>query len=279
MQDNPKQHNASDYAIGDIQGCYRSLQRLLEHIQFNDRCDRLWFVGDLVNRGPASLEVLRFIKSLPIKPRITLGNHDLHLLSLLFDPKAKPHHSDTLHDIFTAPDRDELGHWLRQQHLLYCDLNLNVVMSHAGIPPIWDLLQAQTYAAELEAVLRSDEFSDFLIQMYGNKPDQWSNALTGIPRWRLICNYLTRMRYCYADGRLAFGYKKAIQGAPADYYPWYATPDRKAVESDIIFGHWAALDGVCPDARIHAIDTGCVWGRHLTALRIQDKARFSIRAE
>ncbi len=272
-------NQAFDYAIGDIQGCYDSFQHLLEHVQFDDRRDRLWCVGDLVNRGPHSLKVLRFLKSLPIKPRITLGNHDLHLLGLLFDTDAKPRDEDTLNDILNAPDRDELGDWLRQQHLMYWDKTLNVVMSHAGIPPIWNLSEAQRYATELESVLNGDQIRLFLSDMYGNKPDQWSKNLAEIDRWRLICNYFTRMRYCYSDGRLALSYKKDIQHAPDNFYPWYAVPERPNIEANIVFGHWAALNGACPHDAIYAIDTGCVWGRHLTALRLQDMQRFSIPAQ
>ncbi len=268
-----------DYAIGDIQGCYDSLLTLLDHIQFDDRRDRLWLVGDIVNRGPESLAVLRFIRSLHQTPRITLGNHDLHLLGLLFSTKATSRDEDTLEAILKAPDRDEIGDWLRHQQILYFDSTLNVVMTHAGIPPIWPLKQAQKYAAELENVLQGDFFKDFLNDMYGNKPEKWSNELTETARWRLICNYFTRMRYCHADGRLALGYKKDIQHAPKDFYPWYATPERLDIESDIVFGHWAALNGACPHPHIHAIDTGCVWGRQLTALRLQDKRRFSVQAQ
>lgn len=272
-------NEASDYAIGDIQGCYDSLQHLLENVQFDDRRDRLWCVGDLVNRGPHSLKVLRFIKSLPIKPRITLGNHDLHLLGLLFHTKTKPRDEDTFHDILNAPDREELADWLRQQHLMYWDKTLNVVMSHAGIPPIWHLSEAQQYATELENVLHSDQIHVFLSDMYGNKPDRWSKNLTGVNRWRLICNYFTRMRYCYSDGRLALSYKKDLQHAPDNFYPWYAVPKRPNIEASIVFGHWAALNGVCPDKKIYALDTGCVWGRHLTALRLQDMQRRSVPAQ
>lgn len=267
-----------DYAIGDVQGCYDSLQRLLEHIQFDDHLDRLWFVGDLVNRGPLSLAVLRFIRSLPITPRITLGNHDLHLLGLLYRTKTKIREEDTLNDILTAPERDDIADWLRHQHLLYWDESLNVVMTHAGIPPMWTLLEARQYALELENVLKTDDLCNFLSEMYGNQPNQWSKKWVGPARWRLICNYFTRMRYCHADASLALSYKKDIEHAPHHYYPWYATPHRIEIDANIVFGHWAALNGLCPHPRIYAIDTGCVWGRQLTALRLQDLQRFSIPA-
>lgn len=269
-------HNVSDYAIGDVQGCFDALQRLLDRLDFNEHTDRLWFVGDLVNRGPQSLEVLRFIKNLPLQPRITLGNHDLHLLSLMFTQRAPDPSEDTLQAILTAPDCDELGHWLRKQSILYHDLALNVVMCHAGIAPIWDLTQASGLALELESALAGENFRDFLTHMYGNKPNHWSPELTDMSRLRVICNYFTRMRFCRADGALALQYKGDIANAAADLYPWYEVPNRIPIEADIVFGHWAALAGVCPNPHIHAIDTGCVWGRTMTALCLQDKQRITV---
>lgn len=266
----------SDYAIGDVQGCYDALQRLLECIDFNEHTDNLWFAGDLVNRGPQSLLTLRFIKNLPLKPRISLGNHDLHLLSRIFLPDAYCGTSDTLQNILSAPDRDELGTWLRKQALLHHDEALQVVMTHAGIAPIWSLSQAKGYALELETVLASPHFCDFLMQMYGNKPNHWSPDLPKMERLRLICNYFTRMRYCYIDGSLDFSYKGSFKNVPIPHYAWYDVPNRCNIEADIVFGHWAELQGVCPNPKIHAIDTGCVWGGALTALRLQDKQRFSV---
>lgn len=272
-------HAWYDYAIGDVQGCFDELLRLLDRIQFNEKVDRLWFVGDLVNRGYKSLEVLRFIKQLPLKPRITLGNHDLHLLSLLYTDKKPNSLDDTLQAILEAPDRDELGDWLRKQSILYYDKELNFVMCHAGIAPMWSLSQAILLARELESVLASDDFCEFLTHMYGNKPDQWSNDLSGLSRLRVICNYFTRMRFCHADGKLALQYKGDIKNSPKDLYPWYAVPNRIDCSAEIVFGHWAALDGLCPHPSIHAIDTGCVWGRTMTALRLQDKYRISVTSK
>ncbi|MDP3562453.1 MAG: symmetrical bis(5'-nucleosyl)-tetraphosphatase [Legionellaceae bacterium] len=269
--------NGYDYAIGDVQGCFDTLQHLLDKIHFNEFKDRLWFVGDLVNRGPQSLEVLHFIKNLPIEPRIALGNHDLHLLNLIFTDKA-PDQGDTLTAILTAPDCEALGHWLRKQAILCWDSKLQVVMSHAGIAPMWDLAQAKKLASELEHALRSDGFRDFLTQMYGNTPIQWSESLTGISRLRAICNYFTRMRFCHADGSLALEYKEDILNAPMGIYPWYAISNRVEIDEDIVFGHWAALEGQCPHPRIHAIDTGCVWGKTMTALRLQDMQRVTVSA-
>lgn len=265
-----------DYAIGDVQGCYEPLQRLLELINFDDKADRLWFVGDLVNRGPESLAVLRFLHELPLTPRITLGNHDLHLLGSLFGSRPWKGHDDTIQEILQAPDGELLGHWLRKQSILYYSDELQIVMTHAGIAPLWDLPQAMSLAKELEDVLSGDNFCDFLTHMYGNEPDIWSDDLVGMKRLRTITNYFTRMRFCTTQGGLDLTYKGTLIDAPATLYPWYATPQRKEINVDIIFGHWAALMGACPSPQIHAIDTGCLWGGQLTALRLQDKQRFAV---
>lgn len=265
-----------DYVIGDVQGCYEPLQRLLDHIRFNEQFDRLWFVGDLVNRGPESLAVLRFIKSLAITPRVTLGNHDLHLLSMLFGTNHRANHDDTLNEVLTAPDREELGHWLRKQAVLFHDEHLNVVMCHAGIAPAWDLATAKALAHELEVVLSGDDYTDYLNDMYGNEPDHWSADLTGHARLRVICNYFTRMRFCDARGHLVFTYKGTVEDAPKNLYPWYLVPGCHDIQADMVFGHWAALRGNCPRPRVHALDTGCYWGGQLTALRLQDMKRFTV---
>lgn len=265
-----------DYAIGDIQGCYEPLLRLLDHIQFNEHNDRLWFVGDLVNRGPQSLDVLRFVKNLPLKPYVTLGNHDLHLLGKLFTDSPRQNQDDTLQDILTAPDRDELGHWLRQQSILHHDEALKVVMCHAGIAPAWSLAQAKQHALELELVLSGPDYRSFLTHMYGNSPDCWADELYGMERLRLITNYFTRMRFCDAQGRLLLHYKGTLAAAPKAMLPWFAVPNRCDIDVDIVFGHWAALQGHSPNPRIHAIDTGCYWGGPLTALRLQDRQRFHV---
>lgn len=266
----------SDYAIGDIQGCYAPLLHLLDKIQFNEREDRLWLVGDLVNRGPQSLEVLRFIKNLPISPRITLGNHDLHLLSRIY-LNSSANRDDTLQTILKAEDKEELGDWLRSQSLLFHDQNLNIVLTHAGIAPIWSLDQAKASAKEVESALTSDLFLDFLKHMYGNQPDLWSPDLKGFERLRIITNYFTRMRFCNAEGRLIMHYKGTVEEAEQNLIPWYLVPHRKTIPADIVFGHWAALKGRCPVQGIYALDTGCYWGGELTALRLQDRTRFSVK--
>jgi bis(5'-nucleosyl)-tetraphosphatase (symmetrical) len=265
-----------DYVIGDVQGCFEPLQRLLDHINFDEHADRLWFVGDLVNRGPQSLSVLRFIKNLPLTPRITLGNHDLHLLAKLFCAQSLQNRDDTLHEIVTALDAHELGHWLRKQPILYHDPELNIVMCHAGIAPVWSLSQAKALSRELEQVLSGEHYRDYLAAMYGNMPDYWSDDWVGMDRLRVICNYFTRMRFCDAQGHLMFMYQGTIAQAPDHLYPWYMVPCRHNIEADIVFGHWAALQGICSHPRIHALDTGCYWGGQLTALRLQDKRRFEV---
>lgn len=269
----------ADYAIGDVQGCYKSLVALLDKIQFDEAHDQLWFVGDLVNRGPDSLAVLRFVRSLKRKPYITLGNHDLHLLCEIFLPHKKNKlraADDTLSEILQAPDKLALGHWLRQQPLLCYDEALNVVMTHAGIPPTWTLGEARQHATYLEKTLSGDNYLDFLSHMYGNTPNHLSHGLSTQDKLRVICNYLTRMRFCDTHGNLELTIKTTPDDAVADYYPWFELPERVTIDADIVFGHWAALKGVCNTPRVHAIDTGCVWGGTLTALRLQDKQRFSV---
>ncbi len=267
----------ADYAIGDVQGCYEPLQRLLDRINFEPFTDRLWFVGDLVNRGPHSLKVLRFIKALPLAPRITLGNHDLYLLAKIFTESAWQNFDDTLACVTAAEDSKALGHWLRNQSILYHDKSLNFVMCHAGIAPLWDLAQAKAYAKELENTLRGDNYMNYLANLYGNEPHCWNDSLSGIPRLRALTNYFTRMRFCTSKGGLNLNYKGTLEKAPSDLIAWYLFPDRKLIHAEIVFGHWAALNGKCNNERIHAIDTGCVWGKKLTAIRLQDRKRFSVR--
>ncbi|MGV3739845.1 MAG: symmetrical bis(5'-nucleosyl)-tetraphosphatase [Gammaproteobacteria bacterium] len=269
----------ADYAIGDVQGCFDSLRYLLDKIQYNEREDRLWFVGDLVNRGPKSLEVLRFIKNLPIPARICLGNHDLHLLSLVYTDRRLQPYDPSLQQILDADDCEELCAWLTQQPLLHFDPDLNVVMVHAGIAPQWNLAEAQAYAKELEQVLNGPERNHFLQNMYGNIPNAWSDESSGIKRLRLICNYFTRMRFCFVDGSLDLEYDGTVDKAPKDLYPWYETPNRQAISASLVFGHWAALAGQCFLPGIFALDTGCVWGGSLTALHLQDQRRVGVPAQ
>jgi bis(5'-nucleosyl)-tetraphosphatase (symmetrical) len=254
------------YAIGDIQGCYSALRRLLDKIDFEPVRDRLWLVGDLVNRGPQSLAVLRFVKSLGQRAITVLGNHDLHLL-VVAAGHVKQHHGDTLNAILRAADRDELLDWLRRRKMMHAAGRYAMV--HAGLLPQWSIAQALQLAREVEAALQRDDHDEFLRQMYGNKPDRWRANLTGIDRLRVITNVLTRLRLCTAAGRMEFAHKGAPTATPRGYRPWFAAPHRRNRSTKIIFGHWAAL-GLYTGANVIGLDTGCVWGRDLTAFRLAD---------
>lgn len=262
------------YAIGDIQGCYESLQRLLEKIAFNPEADKLWIVGDLINRGPDSLATLRFLYSIRDSIEFVLGNHDLHFLAVAYGLRKKGQ-GDTLDALLNAPDRQQLIDWLMQGKLLHTDETLGFTMVHAGIPPVWSLHQAQAHAREVEAVLQSRYCKDFLSSMYGNQPNRWKNKLIGMDRLRLITNYFTRMRFCSEEGTLELETKENMSSAPAGFAPWFSFRDRKTVNDKIIFGHWAALEGRANTANVFALDTGCVWGGSLTALRLEDQQTFS----
>ena len=263
----------STFVIGDVQGCYDELQALLAHIQFDVAKDTLWFTGDLVNRGPKSLEVLRFVRHLP-RVICVLGNHDLTLLALAYTKLTLRHH--TLDDILNAPDKEDLLNWLRQRPLLYQDDIFNCILVHAGIPPQWHMEAAIRYAQEGEANLSSNHYRDLLNNMFGNQPDRWDNRLTGWERLRFIINGLTRIRFCDKEGNLVFNYKGTIAEVPAHLIPWYRFPLRKLENKKILFGHWAALQGQTDVPYVAALDTGCYWGGALTALRLDDGRSFSI---
>jgi bis(5'-nucleosyl)-tetraphosphatase (symmetrical) len=264
----------STYAIGDIQGCFEPLQRLLDKLAFNPAHDRLWLAGDLINRGPSSLQTLRYLHSLGPAVTAVLGNHDLHFLAVAQGYK-RPSSSDTLTELLNAPDRQALMTWLRHRPLLHTDPVLGYTMVHAGIPPIWTLAQANTYAREVEAVLQSEHSNRFLANMYGNQPDQWHPELTGVARWRLITNYLTRMRFCSAQGQLELDNKSA-NSPSGDFLPWFAHPHHACRHERIVFGHWAALEGKACASNVTALDTGCVWGGTLTALTLETGQRTSV---
>ncbi|MDH5180113.1 MAG: symmetrical bis(5'-nucleosyl)-tetraphosphatase [Gammaproteobacteria bacterium] len=253
------------YAIGDLQGCYSDLQRLLEKLQFNPQQDRLWFAGDLVNRGPESLQCLRFVKSLGDRAITVLGNHDLHLLAVAAGMKEAK--DDGLDKITAAHDSAELLDWLRRQPLLHHDRQHSLVMVHAGIYPFWNLPQAQSCAKELEAVLSGDHYHDFLHVMYGNEPARWEDGLQDWDRLRFICNSFTRMRFCNTDGRLDLVDKGKPGSQIQNYMPWYAVPGRKTAHIPVLFGHWSTLGDPAVN-NIYPLDHGCVWGGQLTALRI-----------
>lgn len=264
------------YVIGDVQGCHDELQALLVQVCYTPEQDQLWFVGDLVNRGPQSLHVLRFVKNLGPSARCVLGNHDLHLLAVAAGC-GRYRDSDTFEDVLAAPDRDELLSWLSHVPLLHHDAVTGCTMIHAGLPPQWDLAQATACAAEVEAVLRGSTRDEFLRQMYGNEPSLWSDELRGMPRWRFITNCFTRLRYCDAHGRLALAEKAAPGSQPAQWLPWFAVPQRRSQNLNLLFGHWSTL-GTYSAPGLHALDTGCVWGGSLSALRIdgQEYRRVSV---
>ncbi len=257
------------YAIGDIQGCYDDLLRLLEVINFNPHEDKLWFAGDLVNRGKKSLETLRFIKGLGDAAVCVLGNHDLHLLAIAYlHKKAKK--KDTLNEILHASDKDELIDWLRKRPLFH--YNNHYGLLHAGLPPQWTISQAKMMAASLENVLRADDYLEFFKVMYGNKPDLWSNKLEGVERLRFILNCFTRIRYCDAQGRLDFHDKGKPGTQQSHLQPWFSFKSRKNIDLKIIFGHWSTL-GFYEDKYCCGIDTGCLWGGQLTALKLGETTK------
>jgi bis(5'-nucleosyl)-tetraphosphatase (symmetrical) len=252
------------YAIGDVQGCYAELQRLLQRIGFDPAEDRLWFTGDLVNRGPDSLATLRLIKSLGRAAVAVLGNHDLHLLAVAYGA-SRTRNKDTFSDVLQAPDRDELLDWLRRLPL--CHHEDRYLLVHAGLPPQWNLTAARNHAREAEAVLAGDGCGEFLHQMYGDHPDCWSDDLRGWDRLRFIVNSLTRLRYCDAHGRLNFTEKGAPGSQPRGLFPWFEVPGRKSAGAAILFGHWSTL-GFRVVKSCYALDTGCLWGGELSALRL-----------
>jgi bis(5'-nucleosyl)-tetraphosphatase (symmetrical) len=260
------------YAIGDIQGCYAELRRLLEQIRFDPAQDQLWLVGDLVNRGPDSLQVLRFVKSLGDSAITVLGNHDLHLLAVA-EGVAKLHRSDTLDELLNAPDRDELLTWLRQQRLFHAEGDY--VLVHAGLVPQWSVEQAASLAREVENALRGDDYAVFFDRMYGNTPNCWNDALTGYKRLRIIVNAFTRMRICTPQGEMEFKFKGEIEKIPEGYMPWFDVPKRKSKDAIVIFGHWSAL-GLKLEPNIIALDTGCLWGGPMTAIRLEDRLLYQV---
>lgn len=265
----------STYIIGDVQGCFDSLQALLKHIHFNPAIDRLGFVGDLVNRGPKSLETLRFLMCLK-NPLIVLGNHDLHLMVLYYYLKTIKHHEHhsiphNLHAILEAPDCHALIQFLLQQSFLIHEKNF--VMVHAGIPPQWSIKKASQLSAEVQKIMCHDP-NEFFKHLFGNHPTTWHDQLIGWDRIRYIVNALTRLRFCTKDGVLDLE-NKTDQTINKTYQPWFSWVHPK---KDIYFGHWASLNGVCNQPNIYALDTGCAWGHQLTAIRLGDKKRFSVES-
>ena len=256
------------YAIGDIQGCYHAFQALLARIGFNQNTDRLWLVGDLINRGSGSLEVLRWCYAHQDSLTVVLGNHDLHAL-VVAEGIVAQHKGDTLNALLEAPDRDVLLHWLRHQRLMYQEGEY--LMVHAGLLPQWTADEAIAYAAEVERVLHGSDYLSFLTHMYGNQPDHWNDKLTGMDRLRVITNAATRLRICSVQGQMEFKFKGELQDIPDGYMPWFDVPTRATKEVQVIFGHWSAL-GLRQRDNIFALDTGCLWGGKLTAMNLENKA-------
>jgi len=255
------------FVIGDLHGCLDPLKQLLDKIQFNPGDDTLWFVGDLINRGPQSLETLRFVKSLGDSAITVLGNHDLHLLGVMHGVRSVST-KDTLDDILNANDLDEITDWLRRRPLLHHDADLQVTMVHAGIHPKWNLKTAMELAVEVETVLRHDQIEERLPRLFGNKPCKWSKKLGKWDRRRFALNVFTRMRYCTSEGKLDFSSTAAPAKAPKSLVPWYKVAERKTIPGRIVFGHWSshpayAVSNVVP------MDRGCVWGGALTALELE----------
>jgi len=260
------------YAIGDVQGSFEELGALLGSVGFDGNRDRLWFVGDLVNRGPASLATLRFVRDLGGRALTVLGNHDLHLLALAYG-FAKRREDDTLEDVLAASDRDELLDWLRHRPMIH--VQADRVLVHAGLLPQWDVATARALAREVEVELRGPRHREFLAQLYGSRPDRWSDSLRGIDRLRVIVNAMTRLRFCTPEGVMEFHTKGEATEAPAGYLPWFEVPGRRSAERTVICGHWSAL-GLRIAPNLLALDSGCVWGGKLTAIRLEDRRLYQV---
>ena len=268
----------STYAIGDVQGCYDELRALLRACSFDARRDRLWFAGDLVNRGPNSLDVLRFAADLGDRAHTVLGNHDLHLVASARGAR-KRRDQDTFHDVLDAADGEALIDWLRGQPMIHFDPGQDVIMVHAGIAPAWTIDDALGRAGELSRALQAPDYPRFLAQMYGNTPDKWRDSLTGFDRLRFISNAFTRLRYCRADGRLDFSQSLPPGEQDPSLTPWFMLRDASADRARIVFGHWATLQlrNTLPRTlHVRHVDSGCVWGGSLTALRLDDDREFSV---
>jgi len=263
----------STYAIGDIQGCFDSFQRLLDECGFDPAGDQLWLVGDLVNRGPKSLETLRFVKQLGDAAITVLGNHDLYLLMAAHGGAKKRGKDDTIQPILDAPDCEELLDWLRHQPL--CHTEGHFCLVHAGLLPQWTAAQAESLSREVEQALQGDTYREFLLNMWGSEPAGWSDELAGWERMRVIVNAMTRMRFCTPEGVMEFRSKGELSNAPAGHLPWFEAPHRQSADSVLVTGHWSAL-GLKITPNLLALDSGCLWGGHLTAVRLEDRQVFQV---
>lgn len=260
------------YAMGDLQGCFTAFQRLIDLIQFDPSQDKLWLVGDIVNRGPDSLSLLRYIKQAGDAMIMVLGNHDMHLL-MVAAGVAKSHSGDTIQTILDASDHDELLHWLRHQKLFYTEGQYAMV--HAGLLPSWSISHAGQLAHEVENALCQDDYQEIFAQIYGNEPNYWQDEWSGYIRLRVIVNAMTRMRICTSDGRMNLAFKGDRQSIPSGYLPWFDLPGRASQQHTLICGHWSTLGLYLTDNLI-ALDTGCVWDGQLTAIRLEDRRIFQL---
>ncbi len=266
------------YAIGDVQGCYSEFSRLLELIRFDPGQDRLWLLGDLVNRGPESLRVVRLVRSLGDAAVTVLGNHDLHFLAIHLGGHSMNRH-DTFSDLFEAEDVDEIADWYCRQPFIVVDDDLGCAMVHAGIPHIWSLDKALLLAQEVQSELMGERRTRYFERMYGNQPNAWREDHSGMDRLRVITNYFTRMRLLDDKARMNFSHKGAPGDAPRGLLPWYEFRARHPLPLKLLFGHWAALEQGTGHAELVALDTGCVWGRELTALCLETDQRYSVPAD
>lgn len=255
-----------------MQGCFSPLEQLLEKIAFVPGSDRLWFVGDLVNRGPDSARCLRFVKGLGDAAVTVLGNHDLHLLCIA-NGVDRVRKRDTLGEILEAPDREELVDWLRARPLMHVEAGYAMV--HAGLLPGWSVVRALELAGEVERSLRGPDYRQLLARMYGDEPDRWNDSLEGIDRLRVVINAMTRLRVCNKDGAMVLKFKGEPAEATADWTAWFDVPGRESADHTMVCGHWSALGlRIRPD--LLALDSGCVWGRSLTAVRLSDRTVFEV---
>lgn len=262
----------STYAIGDLQGCFKELRQLLDLIAFDPARDRLWLVGDLVNRGPDSLALLRYVKSLGDCAVTVLGNHDLHLLMVAGGHEKLRKH-DTIQDILAAPDREELLAWLRQRKLMHAEGQYAMV--HAGLLPQWSIAKSLSLAREVEAVLQGSDFDGLCAHLYGNQPDRWRDELAGYDRLRVIVNAMTRLRICTPEGAMEFHHTGTVTHIPAGHLPWFEAPGRASADATVVCGHWSAL-GLRLAPGLIALDSGCLWGGELSAVRLEDRQVFQV---
>ncbi|MFT7246524.1 MAG: bis(5'-nucleosyl)-tetraphosphatase (symmetrical) [Candidatus Azotimanducaceae bacterium] len=262
----------STYVVGDIQGCYQELIALLKSVEFDKSVDHLWVTGDMINRGPNNIETINFLRQLP-NVQIVLGNHDLHFLAVALTART-PSRSDTFQDLLESDELPEVINWMRHQPLAFYSDEFDALMVHAGIPSNWSISEALEYAAEVEAVLQDERHQGYFELMYGDKPDVFSKSLKGIDRWRVITNYLTRLRFCSSNSAMEFATKSDV--APTGYAPWFTYPRQDSTR--VLFGHWASIEGKTSSSQFVALDTGCVWGHSLSALRMEDNKLFSVPA-